>query len=391
MRGNAYSRRAARLCAALLFHPPTGALAAGDDSPFTGEFLYTGELWQVASGGLSTGTRYLQNLDVSLTADLNPYGIPGGTLFVYGLSNNKSVLSADLIGDAQVISNIDNGRVYRVMEAWFQQELPGLGRGARYKLGLINLNNEFDVIETAGLFIGSSHGIGPDFSQTGENGPSIFPSSAPAILADISLAEGVRLSAGIFDAVPNDPDRPARHKLSLNEGALLVAEANYTAPGGMRLGLGAFTYTAAFEPLLALPGERVKGNSGLYGVIEAPLSERLSGWLRLGLANARINPVNYYTGGGLVLSAPFAGRKDDLLGLAVAIAWSGGDFKRLTRAGGGRPANAETEIELTYRFALSDTLALQPDLQYVINPGGTGALKNALVLGIRLEVGFGLF
>lgn len=201
----------------------------------------------------------------------------------------------------------------------------------------------------------------------------------------------LRLSAGIFDAVPNNPDRPARHKLSLNEGALIVAEANYTTPGGTRLGLGAFTYTAAFEPLLAAPGERVKGNSGLYGVIEAPLSERLSGWLRAGVANARINPIGFYSGGGLVLSAPFAGRENDLLGLAVAIAWSGGDFKQLTRAGGSRPASAETGIELTYRYVLTDTLALQPALQYVINPGGTGALKNALVLGIRLEVGLELF
>lgn len=31
-------------------------------------------------------------------------------------------------------------------------------------------------------------------------------------------------------------------------------------------------------------------------------------------------------------------------------------------------AGAETEIELTCRFALTDNLALQPDLQYVINP-----------------------
>lgn len=98
-----------------------------------------------------------------------------------------------------------------------------------------------------------------------------------------------------------------------------------------------------------------------------------------------------YTGGGLVLSAPFTGRPDDQVGLAVAIAWNGGDNKQLTLAGGGSPANSEIEIELTYRFTLGDNLALQPDLQYVINPGGTGALKNALVLGIRLEIGFGLF
>ena len=341
-------------------------------------------------GGLKTGTRYLHNLDVSIGVDLNRHGVPGGSLFFYGLANNKSELSSELIGDTQTVSNIDNGEVYRLFEAWFQQEIPNLGYGARYKLGLIDLNSEFDVIETAGLFLNSSHGIGPNFSQTGENGPSIFPSTAPAFLVDVSPADGLRLSAGIFDAVPNNPDRPERHKLSLNEGALLVAEVNYTTSGNLHMGLGAFTYTARFEPLLA-PGDPVRGNSGFYGVIEAPLHERLDGWIRVGVANSSINPISHYAGGGLVLSAPFMGRPDDKVGLAVAFVLYGGDNKRLILAGGGSPAGSETEIELTYRFSLGDNLALQPDLQYVINPGGTGAVKNALVLGIRLEIGFGKF
>lgn len=387
----AYSRRAAALCAILPLHV-SGPLAAEHttEGPLSGEIRYTGEVWRVASGGLKTGTRYLHNLDVSVGVDLNRHGVRGGSLFFYGLANNKSELSSELIGDTQTVSNIDNGEVYRLFEAWFQQEIPNLGYGARYKLGLIDLNSEFDVIETAGLFLNSSHGIGPNFSQTGENGPSIFPSTAPAFLVDVSPTQGLRLSAGIFDAVPNNPDRPERHKLSLNEGALLVAEVNYTTSGNLHLGLGAFAYTARFEPLLA-PGDPVRGNSGLYGVIEAPLHARLDGWIRVGVANSSINPISHYAGGGLVLSAPFIGRPDDQMGLAVAFVLNGGDNKRLILAGGGSPAGSETEIELTYRFSLGDNLALQPDLQYVINPGGTGAVKNALVLGIRLEIGFGLF
>ena len=366
--------------------PVSGALA-GDESPLTVEILYTGEVWQVASGGLETGTRYLHNIDLTLGADLDRYGIPGGSLFLYGLANNKAELSGDLIGDSQVISNIENGQVYRLFEAWFQQEISGF----KYKLGLIDLNSEFDVIETAGLFINSSHGISPDFSQTGENGPSIFPTTAPAVLFDVSPGEGLQLSAGIFDAVPNDPARPERHKLSLGDGALLVAEVNYTAVNDLRLGLGAFTYTSRFEPLLAGPAGARRGNSGIYGVIEAPLGDRLAGWLRVGVANSTINPISHYAGSGLVLSAPFEGRPDDQLGLAVGVAWNGKDNKALILAGGGSPANSEIEIELAYRFTLSDNLALQPDIQYVINPGGARDLDDALVIGIRFEVGFGLF
>jgi porin len=45
-------------------------------------------------------------------------------------------------------------------------------------------------------------------------------------------------------------------------------------------------------------------------------------------------------------------------------------------------------IEATYRAPVSAWVTLQPDLQYIINPGGQRAASNALILGMRAEVGF---
>jgi carbohydrate-selective porin OprB len=50
---------------------------------------------------------------------------------------------------------------------------------------------------------------------------------------------------------------------------------------------------------------------------------------------------------------------------------------------------AETNIEFTYRARVTDWLALQPDAYWVINPGTDPGLKNALVIGLRFEIGFG--
>jgi carbohydrate-selective porin OprB len=36
---------------------------------------------------------------------------------------------------------------------------------------------------------------------------------------------------------------------------------------------------------------------------------------------------------------------------------------------------------------ITDWLTLQPDLQYIIDTGALGELKNALVLGLRFEIG----
>ena len=49
----------------------------------------------------------------------------------------------------------------------------------------------------------------------------------------------------------------------------------------------------------------------------------------------------------------------------------------------------ETVIELTYRFDLRNgALFIQPDLQYIIQPGGTSHIENALVLGTQIGINF---
>jgi porin len=49
----------------------------------------------------------------------------------------------------------------------------------------------------------------------------------------------------------------------------------------------------------------------------------------------------------------------------------------------------ETAVELTYRFSLSKgAVYFQPDLQYIIRPGGTGRIPNALVLGAQVGANF---
>ena len=48
----------------------------------------------------------------------------------------------------------------------------------------------------------------------------------------------------------------------------------------------------------------------------------------------------------------------------------------------------ETVIETTYRIQITPFLALQPDFQYVIRPGGDKDTQNAGILGLRWEVVF---
>jgi porin len=48
----------------------------------------------------------------------------------------------------------------------------------------------------------------------------------------------------------------------------------------------------------------------------------------------------------------------------------------------------ESIAELDYGMQLAPWLKIRPSLQYVINPGGTGKIPNALVIGLYTQVTF---
>ena len=137
--------------------------------------VYTGEVLSNLAGGLESGSRYLDNLDLELEFEIaDTIGFGAGTVFVRGLYNNGSTFSDELVGDLQVVSNIDAGRSWRIFEFWYEVgDAPW-----SLRTGLYDLNSEFDTNETGSVFLNSSHGIGSEIGQTGENGPSIFPVSS---------------------------------------------------------------------------------------------------------------------------------------------------------------------------------------------------------------------
>lgn len=78
-----------------------------------------------------------------------------------------------------------------------------------------------------------------------------------------------------------------------------------------------------------------------------------------------------------------------MLGLAIAHAVNGQSFRTAQAVAGSPVDKAETSIELTYRTQVTPWLAIQPDVQWVINPGIDPTLRDALVLGLRFELGLG--
>ena len=344
---------------------------------------YTADLWHNESGGLATGTRYIDDLNVTLRVDFGAG--PGiNTLFLSGLYNNGTHFSRDLVGDLQVVSNIEADEAWRLFEAWYEF---GSERWS-LRTGLYDLNSEFDVNEAGALFLHSSHGIGADIGQTGRNGPGIFPVSALALRGHVALGSG-RLRVAALDAVPGDPDSPSSNRIRLKsrDGALLIAEFSQPLAGSIRAWGACWSYTERFEQ--PFDGGPPAVSDGWYAGIEGG-HEMARGpvmwFVRYGRANPDVNVFADYIGAGIVMRSPISTRPADRVGLAVASAGAGAPYQRWLEQAGSAARSRETAWEFTYRLAFGERLSLQPDIQYVQNPAALAGIGNALVVGLRFEL-----
>jgi porin len=196
---------------------------------------------------------------------------------------------------------------------------------------------------------------------------------------------------------------------------VLSTESNWPAPGSIDTRLSAHFADQRFDNTgLSLASPRSTGiplehagDSGVYGVIDQMLyrvpgtdGRGLSGFVRAGGAPNDRNLINFYADGGLLYKGAVPGRADDKVGIAAAQARIGNNARGLDTDIGlfGNffypVRSSETMIEMMYQAQLTPWWMLQPDLQYIINPGGgvlnsDGSLRrNALVIGVRSSLNF---
>lgn len=352
------------------------ALARAQDAATPGiAGRYITDLIGDVSGGRQRGAAWLGRLDVMADSHEGVFGIPGAQLHLDLFLLHGRSFSIRNAGDAQVASNIDAPSAFRPFEAWIAAPITPV---VRAKAGLIDLNSEFDQQSLGDLFLNSSFGIGPDFSQSGRNGPSIFPVTSPGLV--LIASDGRRTARiAVFDAVAGDEAHPGRFLPGAlgRGGALFAGEVEVPIATG-KAHVGVWRYTDRFD---SIDGTGRGHSDGGYAQIEQRLLGRedgaaLRGWLRIGLASDRVNAIGTYAGGGISY-----GDKDRTVGFAIAHARLGDPARRIDEA-----RRAETSFELVALHRLTSHLVVQPDLQYIRHPGWVRDRRDALVLALRFRI-----
>lgn len=387
------------------------------------------------SGGIRRKTTVAGDLDLLLTIDMKKL-VPGwenGTLFVYGLGVYGNDPSKH-VGDVQAVSNIAAPNSLSLFEAWYQHNL-----FERFSLlaGLYDVTSEFDVmVSSSELFLNGAFGTGAEFATSGRNGISTFPATSLGIRAQAIMTNSLMVRAVVADGVPGNPDDPRGTHIRLGEddgvfGAIELAyhrfrPADRTDPKRgilkeqprrltfrrvgrsapieyeAKVALGFWGSTTSLDHLSKIdnagePATR-RGTYGIYGLAEYDVyhepgdtNQELTVFGRAGMADPRVNRFSQGFVGGLVYTGLFPGRNFDQTGIGAAAAVNGKYYKRSQRQAGQSADNAEITLEVTHSIYVNRNIFIQPDLQYVLNPGTVPGRKNALVLGIRLEFNLNWF
>ena len=226
----------------------------------------------------------------------------------------------------------------------------------------------------------------------------------PAYLSNPDAALGARIrvepvrdfyiAAGVYNA---DPDAAVNQEVSIDvdftfdDGVIMISEIGYTPgrdadsaglPGDYKF--GAYYDTGEFNDLSSEENSR-EGNYGFYVITDqmvyrepGKVSQGLTLWAAATYApEEEINVFPFFVASGFTYEGVFTGRDNDVAGFSFA-------YGRLSRD--LEDQDYEIGIEGTYNFQVTPWLGIQPDLQLIVHPGGSGSIHDALVAGMQLSV-----
>ncbi len=395
----------------------------------------TSEILGNATGGIRQGAEYDGLTQMVLQLDTQrAFSWYGGTFNASALQIHGRNLSADNLGTLQTASGIEADRATRLWELWYQQKF----EEDRYdvKIGQQSLDQEFMVSQNALLFVNTMFGWPMLPSADLPGGGPAYPLSALGARLRAHPAASWTVLAGVFSGSPvgndsGDPQQQNPSGLSFPwNGTLAMAELQYAYPSlgatvsanesqalarTYKLGIWYDTKRFADQEFdntglsLANPASTGiprmhRGDWAIYAVIDQMIwqdrnenDKTLNVFIRpMGTPLADRNLIDFSLNAGITLHEPFPHRDDDTFGIGMGYAHISGRAAALDQdtalfTGAFTPMRSgETFVEATYQYQVTPWLQLQPDIQYVFNPGGGIANPNAPTQPVKNEAVFGL-
>ena len=404
----------------------------------------TDEVFGNLTGGVQKGFVYDGLTQVVMQLDTRrAFGLYGGTFNVSGLNIHGQNLSASNLYTLQTASGIEADQATRLWELWYDQKFLDEDR-LDIKIGQQSLDQEFMVNSNGMYFINTMFGWPMLPSANMPAGGPAYPLSALGARLSARPVDGMTVLAGVFNGSPvkdnngTDPQMQNRYGTSfpLNGGQLYITEFQFSYPSlgamvdpdesrplGWTYKIGAWYNTESFSDIrldqsyhsLSSPVSdgnplQHQGNYAVYATADQLVWRDDQDPNRTVAVFGRImgtplkdrNLIDFSFNGGVVFHSPFRNRPADTFGVGMGYAHVSSQAAQLDRdtarfSGMPMPVrSAETFFELTYQYQLRPWIQIQPDIQYVMNPGAglplpsdpTSRIQNELVVGIRTNISF---
>lgn len=309
----------------------------------------------------------------------------------------------------QVQEVYGRGQTWRLTQFWYQQELGD--SGVDLKLGRMTMGEDFAAFSCEFMnltFCGSQPGnIVGDYWFN-------WPVSQWAARVRVETANDLYAQAGVFEVNPKnlENDFTIGHFKGAT-GVLVPLEVGWEPalgpnelPGYYKLGGWYNTANGndvhldinrAPRSLTGLPPLRRSGRYGGYVMVQQQVSGRaeeartvsgLTLFFNATQADRNTSRIDNQITAGLFYTGLLQARPEDVVGLAV------GRTNVNARAGRDLPGprrraekpGAEYAAELFYGFHVSEWLVLQPNVQYIVNPGGFDNNRDIVVFGLKANL-----
>jgi porin len=361
------------------------------------------------TGGLQQGFRQASNLGVDLRFDLQKLvGLAGGSFEISFSERFGSSLSREDIGNVFTVQQVFGGQTYRLVDVAYQQQL--LADRVEFRVGRIAAGDDFLVSPYNYVFVQNGFDGNPVGIFFNAPGMTAYPNATWGGLVKVKPTERMYVMGGAYNGdVSIRANEHHGADWSMNGPLFAIGEVGYQInglPGDTGL-IGNYKAGFWYDDHQYIDFTTVargrapdvpRGNWGLYGLFDQVLvrfgglgSNRgfgVTGSLLVS-PDQSVSLMPFFTTAGVVVRGAFASRPTDVGGIGIVYGQFSNDLQDSQRRSAVGIQRYEIALELTYRFRFyKDALFFQPDLQYIIRPGGTGRIPDAFVAGFQVGINF---
>jgi len=391
-----------------LFGDWNGARSWLDDRGIDPTLTFVTDSLGNPTGGTRQGFTTANNLGLDLNFDLEKlWGLEGGSFLISISYRFGGSLSANYIHNTFTVQQVFGGETFHVINVAYLQKL--FDDRVEFRLGRIAAGDDFLVSRYNYLFVQNAFDGNPVAIFFNSPGMTAYPNDTWGALVKVRPTERTYVMGGVYNGDPTIRDNDHNGAdFSMNGPVFAIGEFGYqpnSLPGDTGL-IGNYKAGLWYDDSQFTDfntGRLERGNWGFYTLFDQvlvrfgePGSNRGFGVAGSFLASPdqSVSKMPYFFTAALAARGIFASRPTDVAGLGVVFGHFSNDLQDSQQRAQQLDSSVgvqqhETVVELTYRLAFRNSaLFVQPDLQYVIRPSGTGHIPDALVLGAQIAVNF---